>query len=75
MTETKGVNDNNILLAVEINDQGMMQCRINSNNEAWLALAYRKLGQAMDYYLEEQEIKKQHSVLVKAPASVLERLR
>ena len=66
--------ENVVLLAVEVKD-GKMQVRINSGNEAWLALALRKAGQAVDYYLAERDLREAEKSLVQVPAGVLDKLR
>lgn len=64
-----------VIFAVEFDAQKRIAIRINTTNEALLALALRKAGQAIDYYLEELEIKKQNNALVKAAPGVIQMLR
>jgi hypothetical protein len=65
-----------VILAVEFDDNKRIQIRINTTNEALLALALRKAGQCVDFYLEELELKKQQESLVKPASSlILDKIR
>lgn len=67
------------ILSFEVNETGGTQVHINTTNEAFLALALRRMGFVVDQYLAEQELKRIHEAnrIIKAtvPQSVADRLR
>lgn len=71
-----------VIIAFEVTEGVGGQVRINSSNEAFLALAVRRINQVVDLYLAEQEAKRiQEAKIVvaktvaQAPQSVMDRLR
>lgn len=68
-----------VILAFYMNPDGGTFVEINTKSEAFLALALRKVGQAVDLYLVEEEMKKIQDAnrIIKAtiPQSVSDRLR
>lgn len=67
-----------VVLAVEFDASKRLQVRINTKNEALLALALRKATQCVDYYLEEQELqaqaKAQSSIITNAPKALIDKI-
>lgn len=67
------------ILSFEVNENGGTQVHINTTNEAFLALALRRMGQVVDLYIAEQEAKRIEDAnrIIKAtvPPSVADRLR
>ncbi len=67
------------LLSFEINVEGQTRVQLMSKNEAHLALALRRMGQAVDQYLYEEDMKRiaEASRIVQAvvPQGVLDKLR
>lgn len=68
-----------VVLAFYMNPDGGTFVEINTKSEAFLALALRKIGQSVDLYLAEEEMKKiqEANRIIKAtvPQSVADRLR
>lgn len=68
-----------VILAFYMNADGGTFVEINTKSEAFLALALRKVGQAVDLYLAEEEMKKiqEANRIIKAtvPQTVADRLR
>lgn len=67
------------LLTFDVDEAGRSRVQVLTSNEAHLALALRKMGQAVDEYLAEQELKhiKEATRIVQAtvPPTILEKLR
>lgn len=61
-----------LLLGCMVNEQGEMQLHVNTTNEALLALALRRLSQAIDVKMI-QEVQKQKSNIIQA-TSVINRI-
>lgn len=77
--EDKVMSEWKSLLSFDINEKGETRVQINNSNEAHLALALRRMGQVVDQYLAECEMKRiqEATRIVKAtvPQSILDKIR
>lgn len=68
MSENNGQEFKQVLLA-EANEKGEMRLHVGSDNEAILALALRKLDQAINYHMA-MKARKEQSVIQANPQDI-----
>lgn len=75
VTVAQLANKINLPLAAIIDDQGVMQIIVNTNDEKYLWAAWKRMEKAIDFILHQAELKRQATAIQTAPASVLDKLR
>lgn len=75
VTVAELANKVNLPIATIIDENGVMQVIINTNDEKYLWAAWKRIEKAIDFVLHQAEIRRQATSIQTAPASVLEKLR
>jgi len=65
----------NFVIGAIVDESGVMQVVINTNDEGRLWATHKRLEHAIEFVLQQKEIQRRATAIQAAPASVLEKLR
>ena len=65
----------NFVMGAIIDEAGIMQVVINTNDEGRLWATWKRLEKAIEFVLQQKELQRRATAIQAAPASVLDKLR